>query len=262
VPSYPSHQPLKVRNRPEGAVIIAVASIRPNVGKTTIAVNLSASFVKSGRTCLLVDLAPSAEASWALGVRMASSSHSACAVLEGAVPIKALCLPTASGIDLVAGHRELAQFRGRQVTKGDILRGALQAVLSQYAYIVLDCPTRPRAVGAAALSVAHQVIIPYCQEDAFALPGDLLSPVQLAQISATVGFVASKAPDEQLQAQRLEYPNWPSAGFLGKVRYVAGLVSARRSGIPPVIAQPRTGFAHDLLALAQAVDSRVRSVEV
>ncbi len=242
-------------------MIIAVASSRPNVGKTTIAVNLSASFVKSGRSCLLVDLAPSAEASWALGVRMASSSHSACAVLEGKVPIKTLCLPTASGIDLVAGHRELALFRGRQVAKGDILGGELLAAQSQYAYIVLDCPTRPRAVGAAALSVAQQVIIPFCQEDAFALPQDLLSPVQLAQISATVGFVASKAPDDLLQAQRLEYPNWPSSQFLGKVRYMAGLVSARRSGIPPAMAQPHTGFALDFLALARAVDSRVRLVE-
>jgi MinD-like ATPase involved in chromosome partitioning or flagellar assembly len=243
-------------------MIIAVANTRPNIGKTTIAVNLAASFVMSDHPCLLLDLAPNAKASWALGVRMVSSSHSACAVLDGTASVNALRLPTASGIHLVAGHRAIASFYGPQVAKGTHLRLALQLVLHQYAFIVLDCPTRPRAVGAAALSVTDRVIIPYGQEDIYALPEDLLSPLQLAHLSGAVGFVASKTLDDPIGAQRPDYPHWPSAQFMGQVRFEAGLPRARRSGLPAVLAQPRTGFARDIFTLAQTLaHSRVQTLE-
>jgi MinD-like ATPase involved in chromosome partitioning or flagellar assembly len=257
-----THLPTTTGKPPKRAIIIAVANTRPNVGKTTIAVNLAASFVMSNYPCLLLDLAPNAEASWALGVRLASSSHSACAVLDGTASVKALRLPTASGIHLVAGHRSIASFRGPQIAKRFHLRLALQIVLDQYAFIILDCPTRPRAVGAAALSVADRVVIPYGQEDIYALPEDLLSPLQLAHLKGQVGFVASKALDGLTPEQRPEYPHWPSAQFLGKVRFEAGLRRARRSGLPTVLAQPRTAFAHDFITLARALaHNRVEPVE-
>ncbi len=76
------------------ACVITVTGLRAKSGKTTVAVNLAASFVMEGYACMLIDLAGTADASRALGVSVTTGAFAASAVLGGQASLMAVRLPT------------------------------------------------------------------------------------------------------------------------------------------------------------------------
>lgn len=67
--------------------VIAVANQKGGVGKTTTAVNLSASFAAAEQPTLLIDIDPQANASNGLGIRTKDLDKTVYEVLVGNLPI-------------------------------------------------------------------------------------------------------------------------------------------------------------------------------
>ena len=85
-------------------MILSLVNVKGGVGKTTTAVNLSATFAASDLKALLIDLDPQGSASFSLGVLRDDDAPSLADVLLGGAPVRSAVRPSdVPGLDLLAG---------------------------------------------------------------------------------------------------------------------------------------------------------------
>jgi chromosome partitioning protein len=168
--------------------IIAIANQKGGVGKTTTTINLAASFAAMNRNVMLIDLDPQGNASAGSGVYKDDIRYASHHVLCEEVGIKEALIKTASGYDLLATNQDLivAEMQLLQApNREQRLKNILAPLLSQYDFILIDCPPSLSVLTVNALTAADSVLIPI-QCEYFALEGlsALLKTVE--QIRTTI----------------------------------------------------------------------------
>ena len=154
--------------------ILVVANQKGGVGKTTTAVNLSASLAATKRKVLMVDLDPQGNATMGSGIDKHDLELSLYDVLTGNCKVADAILvaenagydilPTNS--DLTAAEVELMNMPQRETR----LRSALAEVSANYDYIIIDCPPSLSMLTVNAMVAAQGVLIPM-QCEYYALEG-------------------------------------------------------------------------------------------
>jgi len=156
------------------AHVICIANQKGGVGKTTTAVNLSASLAAAEKRTLLVDCDPQANATTGLGIDKKTVSRTLYHGLIGQMNIEDLLLETAipslkivpSNVELIGFEVEMMDTDGRET----ILKRFLSTLRDPYDYILLDCPPSLNLLTVNAMTAADAMLIPL-QCEFYALEG-------------------------------------------------------------------------------------------
>jgi chromosome partitioning protein len=154
--------------------VIAVANQKGGVGKTTTAINLSASLAANDFRVLLVDSDPQGNATTGVGISKDSARPTLYQVLLGGTDLSEAIVKTQfDGLDLVPADKnliganlELIDFDGREFR----LQEKTRPIRDRYQFILIDCPPALDLLTLNALIAADTVLVPI-QCEFFALEG-------------------------------------------------------------------------------------------
>ena len=167
---------------------IAIANQKGGVGKTTTAVNLSASLALTEKRVLLIDLDPQANSTSFLGLDPRAVTTSTYEVLTDDVPIREARQQVGvdsldlvpSAVRLVGAEVEMVSMIGRELK----LKMALNDPELQYDFVIIDCPPALNILTLNALVASKSVLVPVqCEYFALEGLGLLLDTIKKVQAS-------------------------------------------------------------------------------
>jgi chromosome partitioning protein len=155
-------------------------------GKTTTAVNLSASLAMMGKAVLIVDMDPQANSTTSFGIDKLKLENTVYSAISGEVSVKKAIIPTnvdnlfilPSNISLSGIEIELS----KQPEYYMVLKELLGSVKDIFDYIFIDLPPSLGIITINGLVASDSVIIPI-QAEYYALEGvaDLVSTIDLVE---------------------------------------------------------------------------------
>lgn len=171
---------------------IVIANQKGGVGKTTTAINLSASLSELGQKVLVIDIDPQGNTSSGLGVEKDKIENTVYELLLGEAQVET-CIQKevlknldmiSSNINLAAAEIELTGFQEKEY----ILKKAVDKVREGYDFIIIDCPPSLNTLTINAMCAANTVLVPI-QCEYYALEG-------LSQLMKTVELVKGRLNEE------------------------------------------------------------------
>jgi len=168
--------------------IIAIANQKGGVGKTTTAINLSASLAEMGKKVLTIDMDPQGNTTSGLGIDKESLENTVYELLIGDCEVEECVLPSVveglkvipSSVNLSGAEIELIGVDRKEY----ILKSHITKIQDAYDYVIIDCPPALSMLTINALTTASSVIVPI-QCEFYALEG-------LSQLMYTINLVKER----------------------------------------------------------------------
>lgn len=169
--------------------VLAVTNQKGGVGKTTTAVSIASVFAMEGKSVLLIDMDPQANATAACGYDRREVECSAMDVMLGSVAPEDACLYSEdsnlwvlpANDDLTASEAALAGREARHA----LLKQFTKGWLDKFDWVFIDCPPTLNILTVNALVAADYVLVPI-QCEYFALEGVSALLDTIGQVRSTV----------------------------------------------------------------------------
>ncbi len=246
--------------------VIAIANQKGGVGKTTTAINLSASLAQKGMKVLVIDSDPQGNTTSGLGIDKEESRDSFYQVLIDECEMSDAIIKTdISGLFLVASDVNLAGAEIELIGANEqefILKKKLENIREDYDYILIDCPPSLNILTVNAMTCADSIIVPI-QCEFYALEG-------LSQLLRTVELVKARLNKElkvdgvvftmfdartNLSTQVVDdvKSNLPHPVFNAVIPRNVRLAEAPSHGLPISVYDPRSAGAVAYADLAEEI---------
>lgn len=175
---------------------IVVANQKGGVGKTTTAINLSASLAELGQKVLIIDMDPQGNATSGIGVEKEDAENTVYELLLGQCTIEDCMIKDVyenlsllpSNINLAAAEIELIDIDEKEY----ILKKEVAKVKDNYDFIIIDCPPSLSMLTINSMCASDTVLVPI-QCEYYALEG-------LTQLMHTINLVRERLnPDLEME---------------------------------------------------------------
>jgi chromosome partitioning protein len=168
--------------------IISIVNQKGGVGKTTTAINLSASLAILDYKVLIIDTDPQANAGSGIGIDSKDQPNNIYTALTGNSELKD-CIVNSQipNLDLISSHIDLAGFEleiVNQVAREYILKELIEPLRDMYDFIFIDCSPSLGLMVINSIVASDTVLIPV-QCEYFALEG-------IAKLQNTVDIIKKR----------------------------------------------------------------------
>ncbi|MDI9356744.1 MAG: AAA family ATPase [Chitinophagaceae bacterium] len=166
--------------------IISITNQKGGVGKTTTAINLSASLAILGYKTLLVDIDPQANSTSGLGKDPRTTKLTMYECMIHSRSAREAIIPTEienlflfpSNIDLVGAEVDMVEMEERDMR----MKKSIEPLKNEYDFILIDCSPSLGIVTVNALVACDSVLVPVqCEYFALEGVGKLLSTIKIIQ---------------------------------------------------------------------------------
>ena len=168
--------------------IIAIANQKGGVGKTTTAINLSASLTESGKKVLTIDMDPQGNTTSGLGIDKNQIENTVYEMILEELPTEECIQPSImEGLDVIASNINLSGAEVELISlenKEFLLKDKVEKLKSEYDYIIIDCPPSLNLLTINAMTTADTVLVPI-QCEYYALEG-------LTQLMNTIDLIKER----------------------------------------------------------------------
>lgn len=141
--------------------IIAIANQKGGCGKTTTAINLSASLAFLQKKVLLIDLDPQGHSTCGLGIRAEFLERTSYELFqESKDSIRDFIVPINDYLSVIPTYIRLNQVEFENTASQDRLKNRLVDLSNDYDYVIIDSPPHLGLLTFNAFTAAQEVIIP------------------------------------------------------------------------------------------------------